>query len=219
VRAKKNKAKQGQALVARPAGGMGIAARWPVHEVLISRGWEDVHALATVLVARRSPNSGKVAAASFLVDLACLGVKGAQVRLHKSVAEYQSGLRAHIVSRQVMEPISFDLAAKIVLTGILYADDLGFKPDPVFAQAAPLLEGADLNADPTPVHTGGPEGKPLFVNGPYDNVDKVIAQLTRAVGAGNFNVLIGSGPDGPMLLSDAEWDDLEDDNGTRRMGV
>ncbi len=216
---KKNKAKQSAEITARPVGGMAIAARWPVHEALVSRGWAEVNALATVLIARRSPNSGKVAVASLLVDLACLGVKGAQVRLHKSVAEYQSGLRAHIVSRQVMEPISFDLAAKIVLTGLDYAADLGFKPDPVFAQAAPLLDGADPNADPTPVHTGGPEGKPFFINGPYDNVEKVIDQLTRAVGAGNFNVLISAGPDGPLLLSDDEWDDLEDDDGKRRMGI
>jgi hypothetical protein len=62
------------ALPAKPAGGIALAAQWPVHEVLLSRGWDQQAALVTVLVARRSLKSGKVAAGLFLVDLACLGV-------------------------------------------------------------------------------------------------------------------------------------------------
>ncbi|NTU80376.1 MAG: hypothetical protein HGA45_13535 [Chloroflexales bacterium] len=201
----KQKSAQGSTPQAKPVGGMAIAAGWPVHEVLLSRGWDQPHALAIVLIARRSPNSGKVAVASFLVDLSCLGVKSAQVRLHKDVAEYNAGLRAHIMGRQPMAPADLNLAAKIVLTGLEYADALGFKPDPVFAQAQPLLSGADIAACPTPVRTGGPEGKPFFINGPYDDVDKVIAQLRRAVGEGNFHYLIEAGPGMPSLLSD---DDL-----------
>lgn len=195
---------------AKPVGGMAIAAGWPIHEVLLSQGWEEAQALAIVLIARRSPNSGKVAAGSFLVDLARLGVKSAQVRLHKSVAEYTAGLRAHITGRQTMLPASFNLAAKIVFTGLEYAADLGFKPDPVFAQARPLLTGADPAAEPTPVRPGGPEGKPFFINGPYDNVERVIAQLRQSVGEGNFHYLLSAGPNTPMLLSD---DELGDDDG------
>lgn len=192
---------------ARPAGGMAIAAGWPIHEALLSRGWDRDHALATALIARRSPNTGKVAVAIFLVDLACLGVKSAQVRLHKDVTEYNAGLRAHIVGRQPMATAGFNLAAKIVLTGHAYAAALGFKPDPVFAQALPLLSGADPDADPTPVRTGGPDGKPLFINGPYDNVERVIEQLRRTVGEGNFHYMIGAGPNTPMLLSDMDTED------------
>jgi hypothetical protein len=206
------KQKQGKAnanLPARPVGGMAIASGWPVQEVLLSRDWDKEGALSGVLIARRSPNSGKVAVGHFLVDLACLGVKSVQVKLFKDAAEYAAGLRAHAMRVQPLAPGDFNLAVKIIRTGLEYAANLGFKPDPVFTQAEPLLAGADLDAAP-PVRTGGPEGKPLFINGPYDNVEKIVAQLRRAVGDGNFHVLIG-GPEGmPFPLDVIEGDASSD---------
>jgi hypothetical protein len=202
---KHKRGKAGGELPARPAGGMAIASGWPVYDVLLSRGWDQEGALSGVLIARRSPSSGKVAAGSFLVDLGCLGVKSAQVKLFKSAAEYAAGLRAHVMSVQPMAPADFNLAVKIIRTGLAYAARLGFKPDPVYAQAEPLLAGADLDAAP-PVRVGGPEGKPFFINGPNDDVAKVIAQLRRAVGDGNFQVLIG-GPEGLPFPLDELGDD------------
>lgn len=143
---------KGAASLARPAGGMAIAANWPIHEVLLSRGWDQQAALVTILVARRS-TSGKIAVASFLVDLACLGVKSAAVKLYKSASEYVQDMRARY-----------------------------------------LLNGADPSACPTPVPTGGPEGKPLFVAGPYDDPRRIIDHLMRTVGEGNFHYLVGTGP-------------------------
>jgi hypothetical protein len=185
--------------LAKPAGGMALAASWPVYEVLISQGWEQEAALITILIARRSPKSGKVAVGLCLVDLACLGVKSAQVKLFAGPAEYASGLRAHALRIQPTAPGSFDLAAKIILTGLEYAASLGFKPDPVFAQAEHLLVGADIDSVTTPVPTGGPEGKPYFVAGPHDDVDRVMAQLRRAVGDGNFHYMV---PFGDPLLEE-----------------
>ncbi|MFN8567553.1 MAG: hypothetical protein U0Z44_08550 [Kouleothrix sp.] len=178
----------------KPPSGMALAAAWPVYEVLLSHGWAKQAALITILIARRSPKSGKVAVGSFLVDLACLGVKSVQVRLCKDVAEYTAGLRAHVQRIQPMAPAEFALAAKIIVTGYEYAAGLGFKPDPVYAQAQYLLADADLASCTTPVPTGGPEGKPFFVRGPHDDVDRIIAQLTRAVGEGNFHFMLSAGP-------------------------
>ena len=66
-----------------PASGswMQQSRDWPVYEVLLSPGWDREGALVVAVVARRSPRSGKIAAATFLVDLACLGVKSAFVRV------------------------------------------------------------------------------------------------------------------------------------------
>lgn len=174
----------------KPAGGLALAAGWPVHEVLLSRGWEEHGAAITLLLARRSPTSGKVASALLLIDLGCLGVKSAQVHTFKDVREYNAGLRAHALGLQPMMAISLNLAAKIVFTGLEYAAALGFKPDPVYAQAAHLLAGADPDAEPTAVLTGGPEGRPFYVNGPHDDARKIIEQLLRAVGPGNFHYFI-----------------------------
>lgn len=186
----KHKRTQNALMPAKPVGGLALAANWPVYEVLLSRGWDQEAALTTILIARRSPKSGKVAAGSFLVDLACLGVKSVQVKLFKDAAEYARELRAHVLKIQPMAPADFNLAAKIILTGLEYAGNLGFKPDPVFAQAQPLLSDADLEACSVHVPTGGKEGKPFFVNGPYDDARKIVNQLVRAVGVGNFHYLI-----------------------------
>jgi len=198
---KKNKQ---AALPAKPAGGLALAAKWPVYEVLLSRGWEQQAALITILVARRSPMSNKVAAGLFLVDLACLGVKSAQVKLFAGPAEYSAGLRAHALKIQPMAPAEFNLVAKIIATGLEYAANLGFKPDPVFAQTQHLLGGADPAACDTPVPTGGTEGKPLFVSGPYDDARRIVDQLTRAVGAGNFHYMVQVGGEDLELPADIE---------------
>jgi hypothetical protein len=39
----------------------------------------------------------------------------------------------------------------------------------------------------------GRQGKPFYVNEPYDNPIKVIETLKSSVGKGNFDYLIGSG--------------------------
>ncbi len=195
---KRNKQKQ-QSAAAKPtpAGGMAVAATWPVYEVLVSRQWDTPGGLATILVARKAPETGKVAAAYFIVDLACLGVKRVQVKRFPDVDEYFAGLRADAVTRQPMAPASLDLAAKIIYTALDYAASMGFKPDFVFNQAEPLLSGAMPEQCSTPVPTGGPEGKPFFVNGPYDDVDRILAQLRRVVGDGNFDYLLSIGPEEP----------------------
>jgi hypothetical protein len=199
----KHKQRAGKMVPAKPGGGMSLAASWPVYDVQLSQGWDQAAALITILIARRSLKSGKIAAGLFLVDPACLGVKSAQVKLYKDVAEYVAGLRTHAQQVQPMAPASFDLAVKIILTGLEYAAGLGFRPDPVFAQAQPLLEGAHPEAVDTPVPTGGPEGKPLFVSGPYDDVRKIVEHLMRTVGAGNFHYIAQVGED-DLDLPDAQ---------------
>lgn len=48
----------------------------------------------------------------------------------------------------------------------------------------------------------GLDGKPYFVSGPFDNVPKILAQLERAVGPGNFDFIAGIGAP-PDFLGDA----------------
>ena len=154
----------------KQASRMALAAKWPVHKVLLSRGWDQPAALITILVVRRSPMAGKVAAGLLLVDLACLGVKSAQVKLFAGPAEYGAGLCAHALRIQPMAPSELKLVAKIVSTGLAYAAGLGLGPDPVFAQA-----------------------------GPHDDANRIIGQLTRMVGEGNFHYMLGE-PDGDFDL-------------------
>jgi hypothetical protein len=177
-------------------GWLQKAQEWMLFEALLSREWNKEAALVGILVARQS-SQGQIAGGTFLVDLACLGVNSAAVRLFKTYRDYEEGMRSRILSTQLMEPGDLNLMAKILDTGVAYAHQFGFEPDPVYYQARLLLGDARPEACSVPVPTGGPEGKPFFVAGPYDNVQQIMAKLTRAVGPDGFHYMVFSGsPEG-----------------------
>lgn len=161
---------------------------WPVYEVLLSEDWDKEGALPTMLVARQSPRSGKIAAAAFLVDLGCLGVKSAFVRICKSPDDYTRRVRDALSNDQTLLPAEFNLVAKIIAAGLAYGQSLGFSPDPEYEQASLLLAGADPAASDVEVPMGGPQGKPLYIPGPYDNIERIATTLVRAVGEDGFEV-------------------------------
>jgi hypothetical protein len=190
-----------QALQAKQPSGIALAANWPIYEALVSSSWQEENQLVIVLIARTSLKTGRVAAGSFLIDLGCLGIKQVQVAQFPDTAAYRHGIRAHVIGRMPMMPTDFNLAAKIIWTGYNYAASFGFKPDPVFDQGVHLLAGADIENCGTFVRTGGPEGKPFFVQGPYDDPHKVVNQLLRTAGEGNFHYFI-QGSRGDLGLPD-----------------
>jgi hypothetical protein len=162
--------------------GLRAAADWPLHECVVSRTWKEPGELVQILVARSAGN--EIAAAGFLVDLGCLGVKDALS--HVLTRREYEGFRQSFTGLQPMMRADLNLAAKILQESIAYAKRLGFSPHPDYHAAATLLAGADPAACRTPVPQGI-EGKPFFVPGPYDNVPKITRQLERAVGSGNFH--------------------------------
>lgn len=160
--------------------------QWNLYEVLLSLAWDDENEIPAMLVARQSPRSGKIAAASFLVDLRCLGVRSAFVRICKDPADYERRLREPLLADQYMQPADLNLVARIIQVGKEYAAGLGFAPDPEYEQASLLLAGAHPEACPVPVVAGGKDGRPLYNARPNDRVAQVLATLTRAVGAEGF---------------------------------
>lgn len=174
---------------------------WPLHECLLTEEWQEEGAIVQILVARRSP-AGQIATGTFLVDLGCLGVKSAFASLFNNRREYEQKLRARVTSRQEMIEADLNLAAKIIREAIAYAKDLGFKPDPDYRDAILVLGDADPDACDVPIPLGGPEAKPLFIAGPYDDVDRIMAQLTRKLGPGGFHYLVPISGDTEVFLPD-----------------
>lgn len=163
------------------------ASHWPLYECLISRSWQEPGQLVQILIARSSPEGG-IAAAGFLVDLGCLGVKDALSHVYSATHEYEE-LRRTFTGLQPMMKTNLDLAAKVIQEGIAYADRLGFKPNRDYPDAAILLAGANPEACSTPIPLGV-NGKPFFIPGPHDNVPRIMAQLDKVVGPGNADFLI-----------------------------
>jgi hypothetical protein len=184
-----------------PRALLRASGNWPLRECLLTKEWQKEGAIVQILVARRSP-SGQIATGMFLVDLGCLGVKSAFASLFDTRRDYERKLRATITSQQDMIKADLNLVAKIIHEAIAYAQDLGFKPDPDYRDAMLVLGGADPDACDVPIPLGGRDGKPLFIAGPYDKVDRIMAKLTRKLGPDGFNFLFPVGGDEKIFLPD-----------------
>ena len=197
-RKKKRAVSRRQAL--SPRGLLRASGNWPLYECLLAEEWREERAITQILVARRSP-SGQIAIGTFLVDLGCLGVKSAFGRLFDSRREYEE-LRNGMMSRQDMIKADVNLVAKIVREAIAYARELGFKPDPDYRKAMLVLGDADPDACDVPIPLGGKDGKPFFFAGPYDNVDRIMAKLTRKLGPDGFHFIFPVSGDEEVFLLD-----------------
>jgi hypothetical protein len=175
----------------------------------VSKEWQEEGAITQILVARRS-REGQIATGTFLIDLGCLGIKSAFASLFDSRWEYRRKLRKRVTSQQKMTKADLNLVAKIIREAIAYAGELGFKPDPDYRDAMLVLGDADPDACDVPIPLGGPEGKPFFIAGPYDNVDAIMVKLTRKLGPEGFHFLVPLSDDKETFLLDedeeGEWE-------------
>ncbi len=173
-----------------------LQQQWPIHEVLVNERWQKFGELTQLIVSRRADETGDFVTGVFLVDLGCLGIKNGFLAFldSKEYIQLVDGLR----EAQRMVTCEPDLAAKILLTGLEYADNLGFKPNSDAVEAFPVLLGADASACDELVPVGDGQGKPFYISGPHDNVKRVLATLDHKVGPGGYEFIIG-GPDGDVL--------------------
>lgn len=197
---RKEKRRALRPLFFNPRAVLRQAAHWPLHECLLSKGWQEEGKLVQILVARRSP-LGQVATGTFLVDLGCLGVKSAFASLFDSQREYEQRLRRRLTDQMPMMKADLNLAAKIIGESIAYARRLGFEPDPDYREAMIVLGKANPGACDVPIPLGGRDGKPFFIAGPYDDVPRIMAKLERALGPDGFHFLVPIGGDFEV------WDD------------
>jgi hypothetical protein len=187
ARRKEKKQALARSAPAGPRAMLAQAARWPVHECLMTADWQTEGQIVQILVARRSPE-GMIGIGVYLVDLACLGVKDAFARVLPSTLDYEDGTRASMMERQALMTTDLDTVARVIREGIGYARSLGFAPHPDYAGAAVMLHGADPDASSVEVPLGI-NGRPCYFVGPHDNVGRVLNQLIRSVGPGNFDFM------------------------------
>jgi len=189
------------------------AGSWPLHEVLINADWAQPQTLSQIIVARKAPN-GYIAIGNFLVDRGCLGIKNAFGRVI-SQSDYRGYLR-QVAEHQHMVAGDLNLAAKIIRDSIAYARQFGFRPNRDTGQAMLVLGNADPDQCTVEVPLGGEDGKPFFFAGPYDDVGRIIAKLTKAVGPEGFHYLLPLADtdlfDEDELLDDAPTDSIEFDD-------
>ncbi|HDN27678.1 MAG TPA: hypothetical protein ENG03_11400 [Thioploca sp.] len=188
----KKKAKRKTVAVAKKTvdkhGGMfpqTTLEKAPIHKCIApSRLFET--GIGTVIMARKLPN-GNIGAGFFMLDVWCLGVKNAFFTI-LTLPEYQQQL-LEIRQRENLQTISFPCARKLIEDSAAYAEELGFSPDPDYKKAKIVF--GDIKADECLENFEfGKEGKPFYMNGPYDTPEKsrkIINQLTKKCGPEGFH--------------------------------
>jgi len=173
-----------------PAGIAERALRHPIRECWISANWPDPAALTQILVARPMNDRGELAFMSVLVDRMCLGAKNGYLRTGFS-AEFHRHLE-HMDDAQLMQQCEPALAAKVARAGLDYAESLGFGPHPDAAEGLALLDNVDPGDCDEPIEVGGPEGKPMYVAGPRDDVVQIMTRLSNRLGPDGFHYMIAA---------------------------
>jgi hypothetical protein len=143
--------------------------------------------LVSTVVARRRRHRRSVTVCVYLLDAYCLGVKNAMGpddmddrALRRFIDQVFSGYHAP------PEPAPIELVRDLVLGAAEYAHGLGFAPHPDFEHARAHLGPW---AAPSAI-TFGCDGKPTYVEGPYDDSQHVLRTLRRAVGGDGFHYTV-----------------------------
>jgi len=145
--------------------------------------------VALVVVAKPHGHD-RLAMCSFLVDTWCLGVKNAMGPKRMTRSEFEALRRecyAPWQSRGI--PIPLKLAQHLVFGAVEVARGLGFEAHRDFKRARSLLGDWE---GPSAI-TFGLDGKPHYINGPYEDPHRVLATLQRAVGRGGFHYTVSLG--------------------------
>ena len=196
---------QQKAMESSPAGMMLRAREAPFGPAWVSEAIDDgadPPQLVSAIITRsvRSMLLPEV----LLIDRTCLGIKNAfmlrpmgDTELHDVVATMND--RGDPLRR--CEPL---VVQSLAFHALDYARSLGFEPHRDFRRV--LLE-------PRPDTLLAPTlsiSRPYFISGPNDDVAKILKQLERSVGAGNYDFLavpMGSDLDD---WSDEGWDDEDE---------
>ena len=154
----------------------------PISKCIISDGYEEKkHTLA--LIIRQQPG-GKFTFAYFLLDRYCLGLKDCFCNCNGDEETLQKIMDSMAENSSLVEvdAVSFH---NIVYAALDYGAENGFKPHKDFLLAERVLE-PDLIDDGIDEVAVGENGQPLFIGGPYDNVNKILKTLDQNVGEGNY---------------------------------
>lgn len=176
--------------------GCWVSAGWSVGlTVPEERGWPDRAeyghegtGLVGVLVAREHPGpGGDVSVCGYLVDTYCLGVKdalGPRITSRRGLERFVRRYYEPFDGGRVEAPV--ELARHLVWGAAAYAGELGFHPHRDFWPAAGHLEVLDGPGD-----IGfGLHGKPSYVSGPFDDVERILHTLDRSVGLDNVHFTV-----------------------------
>lgn len=153
------------------------ASRYGWHGCLINRGWQD-QLLANMVMMRALPG-GDVALVVVLVDLGCLGLKGVYAYPRLSGAALAEFLQEAIPEP---EPCAPGLCVAIAELAVSYGARWGFMPSGDYFLASALWQRVDPEPYAKHVRCGDEQDRPVYIEGPDDDAEAILAQLKRTRG-------------------------------------
>jgi hypothetical protein len=206
-------------LAAQPQNYVRRAREFPIQMCWITPGWDNksdpgAGGLVTVVITREQPD-GSIVFGSYLLDVFCLGLKDTMFHINVPPAAIEEEVLPHLYRDGEPEKCTPELAHQIVYQAIDYAGQFGFKPQRDFKYTRYVLDPRGTYEE-THELTFGKDGQPLFIAGPYDNVDRIIAQLNKTAGMGNFAISLPMmdlpfGGDDDWGEGDIDEDEVDED--------
>ena len=194
--ASQHKAHQQALIPSSPQAIIRRARTFPLYECLISDNWkkEDDMGLIQIALARQQPD-GNICFGVYLIDKFLLGLKNTFAEADFPRSRYQSEIRNKIFSKQKPVNCPIELAHQMIYQSIEYAQQFGFEPQRDFMVSQYLLAPRGELEEPYDL-TFGKDGKPFFIAGPHDNVARIMRQLEKTAGPGNYHYIapIGGEP-------------------------
>jgi hypothetical protein len=165
------------------------ARAFPFLECWISANWQkDDLGLVQIIVARQQPD-GDICFGVYLVDKYCLGLKNTYANAGFSQARYQHQVRDRIFHETKSQVCPVELAHQMIYASIEYAARFGFQPEKDFALSQYVLAPRGELEESYQL-TFGRNGKPFFIAGPHDNAARILKQLEKTAGPGNYDYLV-----------------------------
>ncbi|MBI4431531.1 MAG: hypothetical protein HY587_07465 [Candidatus Omnitrophica bacterium] len=155
---------------------IGASENYPVDRCLVNGNWKKT-GLARIVVTRRQED-GNFIAGVYLADIFCLGVKNAFSNAGLSKKTVEEELLPGCFTDGPHEEITIGFAKEIIFGAVDYAKKLGFDPHPDFKLARKVL-GDEQTTNHHHIRFGGPDGKPLYIQGPDDDADEILEKLSR----------------------------------------
>lgn len=142
---------------------------YPVSRCMVNDNWSE-NGLATVFVIRQLPNL-KFIAGVYLVDVLYLGVKDAFCNANLPHAEIQN---MEFSSGLPMVEIAYEDARSLILGAVAFAKKFEIEPNEEWQDARYVV---DPDRSFVPKFTFGKGGKPVYVQGPFDDLDAITDKL------------------------------------------
>jgi len=166
-------------------------ARYPIHECFVPSDLFET-GLGYVIVTRRTPDR-TIAISAFVVDVYCLGVKNALFKISDE-SEYEQSIKPGLMRSnegKQFENIHSTCARKLIEGAVSYAKELGFSPHRDYKDAKGIFGEIDIESCPVK-YTYGKDDEPFYIRGPNESINqvkKIVNQLSKKCGEGNFHYL------------------------------